>query len=452
MHQFWTKLLPPFILDGLKQRPNLQRIIANISWLSFDRVLRGGVGIIISVWMARYLGPEQYGLFNYATAFVGLFGVLVTLGLDQIVVRDIVNDPANINEIIGTAFSLKLAGGILALVFSLAIIIIMRPNDILMKMLVGVTSVGLVFRSFDVIDLWFQAQVQSKYTVYARNGAFIFIVLVKVLLILFHAPLMVFALAGLVEIIVGAVGLIIFYQQRVARLRNWQMSFTRAKEMLRVSLPLALTGVAITIYMKIDQVMLGSMVNDTEVGIYAAVVQVSEVWYFIPMIVTLSIYPTLINLYQESEERFYDKLKQVMGYFFWGTLALSLFVSVFSSQIINILYGEDYARAGGVLAIHIYASVITSMGVVFSQKFILDGTTKISFYGTVIGAVSNVILNVWLLPRYGAYGAAIATIISYSVPLLFQTIVFDKRIGLIFLSSIFYPFRDMIRLLKILRN
>lgn len=449
MKKLWGKFLPSSIRNNLKGRSTLQRVITNVAWLSVDRFLRLGVGLFVGVWVARYLGPEQYGLFNYAVAFVGLFSVISTLGLDQIVIRDLVNDPVNSNEIIGTAFCLKLLGGTLALVTAMTIIGILRPGESSTLVLVGIIAAGLVFQSFDAIDFLFQAQICSKYTVYAKNGAFLVIAVVKVVLILLHAPLIAFAMSGLAEVVLGAGGLIFFYHHRVAQFRDWRVSFPRSKEMLRFSWPLILTGVAITVYMKIDQVMLGNLVNDAEVGIYAAAVRVSEVWYFIPIIITSSIYPTLVKLYHKSEDLFFDKLKQIMGYFFWGTLIFSIIISFFSTQIIEILYGADYLRAGGVLAIHIYAGVITSMGVVFSQKFILDGTTKTYFYGTLAGAVSNIILNLWLLPLYGAYGAAIATTISYAMPMLFLSVVFDRQIGMIFISSVIYPFRDVMKMMRV---
>jgi PST family polysaccharide transporter len=134
---------------------------------------------------------------------------------------------------------------------------------------------------------------------------------------------------------------------------------------------------------------------------------------------------------------------QVMGYFFWGTLVLSVVITFFSDEIIFVLYGPDYSRAAGVLSIHIYAGIITSMGVVFGYKFLIDGTTKISFYGTIAGAVSNVLLNLWLIKSYGAYGAAVSTLISYIMPIIFQTIFFDKRNGLIFFGAIVYFFKKI---------
>jgi len=305
--------------------------------------------------------------------------------------------------------------------------------------LVAVVGAGFVFQSIDVIDFWFQASIQSKYTVYARNSSFLLITAVKITLILGGASLIWFAVASLIEIVVGSVGLVYYYYKRKLKIGNWRFSAGRGWALLRAAWPLMLAGMAIAIYMKIDQVMLGSLVNDQEVGIYAAATKISEVWYFIPSIITSSVYPALVSLYEESKERYLDLLKKIMSLFFWGTLGLSLTVSLFSGVLIKILYGSAYAKSAGVLTIHVYAGIITSMSIVFSQKFILDGTTKISFYGTLVGAAANILLNLWLLPLYGAYGAAVATVISYLVPMVFQTIFFDKQIGLLFLQAVAFP-------------
>lgn len=444
MNQAWVRFLPSFVRTRLDGRFNLQRILANIGWLSADRVLRMGMGLVVGVWVARYLGPRQFGLLNFTVAFVALFGPLAALGLDSIVVRDIVRNPSNKNEILGTTFASKLTGGIIAFLLCVAIAFIIRPSDRLTHWLVGIIAAGMIFQPFDTIDLWFQSQIQSKYTVLAKNSAFLLIALVRIVLILTRAPLIAFAWAGLTEVALGALALIIFHRVNALRLLSWRVSFSRAKDLLRDSWPLILAGVAIMVYMKIDQVMLGMIVSDEEVGIYSAAVRVSEVWYFIPIVVSSSINPTFIRLYNESEELFYDKLKQVMGYFFWGTLCLSVAITIFSDKVINVLYGSDYAQAAGVLSIHIYSGIITSMGVVFSQKFVLDGTTRISFYGAVAGAVSNVILNLWLIGSYGAYGAAISTVISYAMPVVFLSTVFDRKIGLVFLDSIVYFLRRKI--------
>lgn len=176
-----------------KFSPKLLKVAANASWLFADRFLRMGVGLVVGVWVARYLGPEQFGLYNYAIAFVSLFSAFATLGLDNIVVRDLVRDPTCRDEILGTTFALKLIGGIFTLLLTVGIISLLRPNETLTHWLVGIIAVGMIFQAFDAIDFWFQSQTQSKFTVYARSTGFLLITIVKLILIWMQAPLIAFA-------------------------------------------------------------------------------------------------------------------------------------------------------------------------------------------------------------------------------------------------------------------
>ncbi len=196
----------------LKGRHNLQAILGNTGWLFVDKVFRLGLGLFISVWIARYLGPEQFGLWSYVIAFSALFGAFSTLGLDGIVVRELVKYPKRRNEILGSAFILKIIGGVATLLIALVAISFVRSGETLTLCLVGISATGFIFQSLNVIDFYFQAKVQSKYTVYAANGAFILMTLMKVVLLLIGAPLIAFAWAGLVEIILTAFFLVIAYQ------------------------------------------------------------------------------------------------------------------------------------------------------------------------------------------------------------------------------------------------
>ena len=441
IENFLITLLPQFIYKQLKDRANLIKIIRNTGWLFADRILRMGVGLFVGVWVARYLGPEQFGIFNYAIAFVGLFGVFATLGLNSIVVRDIVRDPAYKNETLGTAFTIKFIGGFLTLLVTIGIISFIQPGDSLTLWLVGIIAAGLIFQAFDTIDFWFQSQVMSKYTVYAKNSAFIVISIIKIWLILNHAPLIAFAWAGLAEIVLGAVGLTMVYHRNNQYVKDWQFNLDRAKNLIKESWPLILTGVVISIYMKIDMVMLGLLIDSSEVGYYTVAVQLSEVWYFIPSIVMISIYPTFVRLYHQDEEIYTQRLQQVMGYFFWGSLILSLVIIFIAKDIIFLLYGLSYLPAVNILKVHILSSIIVSMSVIFSHRYILNGTLKISFYGAFIGAITNIILNIWLIPLYAGMGAAIATVISYITPIIIQTLFFDRNIGIIFIKSVFTNFK-----------
>ncbi|MFM6369963.1 MAG: flippase, partial [Dolichospermum sp.] len=380
-----------------------------------DRILRMGVGLFVGVWVARYLGVQQFGVFNYATAFVALFSTLSTLGLDSIVVRSIVREPEKRAEILVTAFWLKLFGGVAALLLAVSSIIVVRHDDQLTISLVAILSSVGIFQAFDTIDLWFQSQVQSKYTVIAKNTAFVITALVKVALISFHAPLIAFAWAALGEVSLGAIGLIISYRVRGYSPWLWPWSLPLAKTLLKESWPLILSGVTIMIYMRIDQIMLGQMVGDKAVGLYSAATRISEVWYFIPTVIASSVSPAIYAAKEVSEALYYQRIKQLIRMLVLISLVISVPMSLMSFKLITILFGNGYAEAGKILAIHIWASLFVFMGVATSPWFIAEGLTEFSFHRTLIGAVVNVVLNFILIPSCGGIGAAIATVIAYAI-------------------------------------
>ena len=177
-------LIPAFIYRRIAHRPNLVRIVDNIGWLFFDKLLRMGVGLLVGVWVARYLGPEQFGLLNFALAFTGLFAAIATLGLPEIVVRDIVRDPENAQVTLGTAAVLQLIGGLVAYVLILVAIIYVRPNDVLLRSIVAILGAMMLLKASEIAVYWFESQVQSKYTVWVQNSVFLVFAAVKVLLIL----------------------------------------------------------------------------------------------------------------------------------------------------------------------------------------------------------------------------------------------------------------------------
>jgi polysaccharide transporter, PST family len=401
-------------LSLLKSRSGLRAIITNTGWLFADRILRMGVGLIVGVWVARYLGVHQYGLFNYATAFVALFSSFATLGLDNVVVRDIVHDLSHKEKILGTSFWLKLFGGVSCLLLAVSTIYVLRHDDKMTIWLVAILGTAGIFQAFDTIDFWFQSQVQSKYTVVAKNTAFIITTLIKIALIQMQASLIAFAWMIVVEIGLGAMGLAMAYNIKGYSFRLWRWSFPVAKTLLKDSWPLILSGLTIMIYMRIDQIMLGEIIGDGAVGIYSAASRISEVWYFIPTAIVSSVSPTIFAAKQNNEEVYYQRIKQLLGLMVLISIAIALPMSFLSGSIITMLFGNDYAPAAGILSIHIWASLFVFIGVGTSPWFIAEGLTHLSLRRTLVGAIINVVLNLFLIPTYAGVGAAIATVISYA--------------------------------------
>ncbi len=408
-------MLPAFVKRRIEHRPGLVKILDNIGWLFFDKILRMGVGLLVGVWMARYLGPEQFGQLNYAIAFVSLFGAIAGLGLKDIVVRDIVRDPQSATMTLGTAFILQIFAGLLAMLLVIVTIGLLKPNDEFIQIMVIIISITLVFKATDAIKYWFEAHVQSRYVVWIENGVFVLMAMFRVAMILTEASLMVFVLLTLVETLVISIGMAWIYTVRSSLSGLFQASISRAKTLITNSWPLLLSAIAVTLYMRIDMVMLEEMSSRREVGIYAAAIRISEVWYFLPTIIISSVSPSIISCHGTDLDLYLQRLKGLYFIMVWLALGVSIPVVLFSDMIMNILFGTEFKDAASVLAIHLWASVAVFLGVASSQHLLVEQLQKISFYRTFIGLVCNVILNIILIPAMGAKGAAMATVISYFI-------------------------------------
>ena len=397
-----------------KLSPELRKIIANIGWLFADRILRMGVGLIVTAWVARYLGPEDFGLFNYASAFVALFGVLATLGLNQIVVRDIVRDPSKQDETLGTTFLLKLSGAILTVLVTSGVISLVRPNDQLTLAIVAIVAGVTIFDSFNTIDFWFQALVKSKYTVIAKNTAFILVTLLRITLISIKASVVAFAWVLVVESALGAVGLAIAYKAKGQNLLAWRATWQRAKILLWESWPLIISDLAIMIYVRIDQIMLGQLMGDKPVGIYSAAVRIAEIWYFFASAIVNSFTPSIVQAKQESETLYYNKFQKLFNLMVMITFGIAIPMTFLSKFIIVTIFGENYAAAASVLSIYIWSAVFGFFGWAKGIWIVAEGYTLFALISTCTGAAMNILLNFWLIPLYQENGAALASVISYS--------------------------------------
>lgn len=412
---YWLRHLPSSIRARFENRPNLVRILVNTGWLIFDKIFRMGMGLIVGVWVARYLGPQQFGLFNYATAVVALFSAVSTLGLNNIVVRDLVKMPQDASTTLGTAFLLQIIGGCVAFCVALLAVTVMRPGDGLATMVVGILGLSMIFKSTEVIKYWFEARVNSKYAVLVENGAFLTFSVVKVALILNGAKIQAFAWIVLAESVMVAALLLFVYRGDKQSLKSWRFQYERAKTLMQDSWPLILAGLAAMIYMRIDQIMLGQMLDDRAVGIYSAAVRLSEVWYFIPMTIAASVFPAIIKARQSDHVVYQKYLTKLFRLMVLLALAVAIPISFTADRLMDFLYGAGYSDSAYVLIIHVWTGLFVFMGVASSRWFIAENLQKHTFYRTLAGCVVNVCLNLALIPRYGPIGSAWSSVISQAV-------------------------------------
>jgi len=418
-------------LKSLKNNQGFMKYFKNTSWLFGEKILRMVVGLFVGIWVARYLGPEQFGLFSYAQSFVGLFTVIATLGLDSIVIRELVKDESRRDELIGTAFYLKLMGAIGVLMI-LAIAVNFTSNDKYINVIIFIVASATIFQSFNVVDFYFQSKVMSKFVVYANIISLFLSSMVKIALILNEAPLIAFAWIILFDSFVLACGFIYFFM-RNSKFKIQNLTFRReiAVSLLKDSWPLILSSMVIAVYMRIDQVMIKEMMNVEAVGQYSAAVRLSEAWYFIPMVIASSLFPAILNAKKVSEKLYYERLQKLYDLMVWMAIVIAIPMTFLSDWIVEILYGGQYNQAGGVLMIHIWAGIFVFLGVASGKWFVAENLQILSFWRTFNGMVINVILNFLLIPRYGIQGAAIATIsANFVAAFLFD--LFNKKTKKIF--------------------
>ncbi|MGE4511215.1 MAG: flippase [Sulfurimonadaceae bacterium] len=399
----------------------------NTSWLFGEKILRMVVGLFVGIWVARYLGPEQFGLFSYAQSFVGLFTAIATLGLDGIVMRELVKDPSRRDELIGTAFWLKLVGAIAVLVL-LAVAVNFTSNDYATNILVFIIASATIFQAFNVVDMYFQAKVLSKYVVYANVISLFLSSVIKIALILSEAPLIAFAWVVVFDSFVLACGFIYFYLKHFRHsaldtesnsafnIKSLKFSKATAVALLRNSWPLILSGIVISIYMKIDQVMIKEMMDAEAVGQYAAALRISEATYFIPMVIASSLFPAIINAKAISEELYYARLQKLYDVMIWIGIFIAFPLWYFSDFIIVLLFGVAYEKSIPVLKITIWILVLIFIASVHGKWLIAEGLQKYNLVYSVVGVVSNVAANYYFIPRYGIIGAAYGTVFAQIVP------------------------------------
>ncbi len=390
------------------------RYFANTSWIFGEMMLRMISGLLVGIWVARYLGPAQFGLFNYALAYVAIFSGLAKLGLDSIVVRDLVSHPQKRDLYLGTAFWLKVVGAFVMLGI-VAIASLFSSNDHTTNLYIFIIASGIIFQSSEVVDFYFQSQVLSRVVSISRIVQLLLSSVLKIYFVLTGADLIWFVVVTLVDQLTLSLSLYLSYRYQKLGSFIHYFDLKLASQLLKISWPLILSGLATTIYMRIDQLMIKEMLGDKELGFFSAAVKLSEVWYVIPSIIASSIFPSIVNAKKISREFYLQRLQKLTTLMTWIALAVALPVTFFADSIINLLYGDRYHSASLVLAIHIWGTIFVFIGIASGVFFTIENYTKKSLYCTLLGASSNVLLNLALIPLYGIAGAAVATVISQCI-------------------------------------
>ncbi len=422
----------------------LKRYFLNTSWLLIARIVQMLVSLVVGGMVARYLGPENYGTYNYVISFVGLFAALSTLGIASVVVKDLLSGTVNPAVAMGSGFFLKIAGSIIAFIL-VALCTFLIEDAAAVRWLLLIASVQTITKSAEIINAYYQAKVASKRTVQAQMVSLLLVSSLRVVFIFTHQPLQWFImLLPLDAIIIGSI-LTRFLRNSDAAISKWKLDTSYARQLLKESWPSLFSGLFVTVYMKIDQVMLQDILDASAVGWYAAAVRLSEVWISIPWILAGSLFPAIVNAYKESKDLFITRINQAYILLLSIALIVAIPVAIGAPFIIHLIFGTDYTFSVSVLQVHIFSCVFIFLGSISNRWLVLEKKQQFWMYYSGLGAVSNILLNLLLIPRYGIMGAAYATLISYAFAYYFAFALFPSTRA-IFVSQT----RNFVRVLTVI--
>ena len=384
-------------LKYLKDHKGFVKYIKNTSWLFVEKIVQLMVGLFVSIWLARYLGPEQLGLLRYSQSFVAIFGAIATLGLDVILVRELVKHENKRDELIGTAFVMQFVGVIFILLL-IVISINFTSNDYYTNTLIFIIASAQIFKPFIVIDFYFQSKVLSRYVVYARVTSLLLSSILKVILILNNAPLIAFAWVFLFNAIISALGFIYFYINKSNnKLSNWKFKKSVAFSLLKDSWPLILGGIAIAINLNVDKLMINEFLGSKYVGFYAAAMSFTAVFAMVPHMITQSIFPSYVNAHKKNNELFLSRIRKGYKILFYISL-LFVIITLFSSKyLILMTYGVEFQESIQILNLTVISILFNSIGAINSLYFQVKNMQKKMMNRQWINVFVNIILNYFLI-------------------------------------------------------
>jgi len=392
----------------------LARSMSNGTWMLVERVLGMSMAVLVSVWVARYLGPERFGTLNYALAFVAFFTPIASLGINNILVKELILDRAREGLLLGSALVARFIGTAVATVLCVLAVGLTKGSDDQIFWAVVALTVASAFNALDVAGLWLQSKQVVRGLMYWRMGVTLVFAGARVVAILSDAGIFAFVWIAAAEVLATDLTNLCAYLAYGSRPQRWKSDGATMLALVRKSWPLILSAVAASIYLKIDQVMLAEMVSVASSGVYAVAARISEVWYFVPQVLATAVFPSLLNTKLVSAEQYERRMRICLGVFSVAATALAVVITFSADFIIDTLFGAQYHEAADILRIHIWAGVFIFLRAIASKWLIAEDLYIFSLVSHGVGAVLNIVLNLFMIPLWGGMGAAVATVIAYA--------------------------------------
>ncbi|MBP9866830.1 MAG: flippase [Candidatus Pacebacteria bacterium] len=375
------------------------------------------ITLISTAYIARHLGPKNYGELSYAISFVSLFSFIASLGIDQVLHREIIRTPEKKDELLGSAIVLRIISSLFTILITTFSAFLISPKDVSL-LLIFILSTTFIFGSFQLLSYEFQAESKSKYPSILSLAVLIILNILKILTVFLDGGVIYLAGIILLEPILYSLGYI--YLKNTFYRNIFLLSYKKDTiiSLLKDSFPLIFASAFFLIYARIDQVMLKNMIDSKAVGLYDSAVRISELSYFLPQILLTSLFPAIINAKKISEEIYYKRLKKLLFFLILLSITIAFFTTLLAKHILLIIFGGAFITALPALYICIWSILGSSLSTFTQQILLTENLTKFISIATFFGMIINIILNSILIPKYGISGAAIATLISYMVPFI----------------------------------
>lgn len=400
------------------------KIFNNISWIIIAKLFEMVISLFVGMLTARYLGPANYGIIGYVTSYVTFINAFCTLGLNNIIVKELINNKDKQGEYIWTCIVMKFISSVISTIALNIIIVILHPNNKEMLLVTILSSISILFNSTDTINYWYRSKLEAKKISIISTIAYVISSIYKVVVIILKKNVVWVAFSTTFDAIIIAIVLLFMYKKDKGQ--KFYFSFKTAKKMLKQSYHFILSGLMVSIYAQMDKIMIGKILNVSEVGYYTTAVTISTLWSFIPTAIIETANPIINEEKKKNNSMYIKRLKQLYATIVYLSILYGLFVTIFAKPIVSILYGKEYLSSISALRIVVWYCAFAYLGVCKNIWLICENKEKYEKYFTLFGAVTNLILNLILIPKYGIEGAALATLITQIATNLIYPLFFKE--------------------------
>jgi len=386
------------------------RVVSNAAWIIGAKIIQSILGVVITMLTARYLGPSNYGVINYASSLVAFVAPIAKLGLDSILVNELINHPQEEGKILGTSIVMSLLSSVLCIAGLVCFTSLANYGETVTIVVCALYSIVLLAHAVELIQYWFQAHLLSKYTSIATLAAYIVKSAYQITLLIRGSSIYWFAVTSAFDVFVIAAIILWLYKKKTGQILS--VSVVVAKRMYAQSKYYIVSSMMVTIFANTDRIMINMMLGDAQTGFYSAAVVCASLTSFVFSAIIQSFHPIILENYRKNMKAFERELITVYSIVIWLSLIQSIVIAGFAPLLIRILYGDDFSAASNPLrwiVLYTTFSYIGSVNWIYIQA---TGNQSTLWKLNLIGAVSNVILNSCLIPLWGVNGAAIASLLT----------------------------------------